>query len=273
MGLQRKNRIKSKKEMLCRVFLFGISMISVILFGGMVFWLLKNGISVWSLNFVLSKTSVIKGNTGLWEYLVNTICLLLFTLLLAGGMGIMAAVYLCEYVENQKTIPYIHFAIEILTGIPSIVFGLFGMVFFGEVLGLGYSLISGILTLTIMILPIMIENTKEVLQTVPKEYKMGALALGAGKWYMIRTILLPEACSGIATGLTLSAGKILGESAALLFTAGSKGSLAIAIYMLLGKGRFKEAYGAALLLVFLMLFLNLFLQYMREKQKNGKRGG
>jgi len=272
MYLQRKDRRKAKKEMLLQGILFGITMVSVTIFGGIVFWLLKSGLSTLNLNFIITETNVMTGNTGIWEYLVNTVFLLFFSLLFSGSMGIMTAVYLCEYAENERIAGYISFAIEILTGIPSIVFGLFGMVFFGEVLKLGYSLLSGTLTLTIMVLPILIENAKEALQAVPKEYKASALALGAGKWSVIQTILLPEACSGILAGFTLAAGKILGESAALIFTAGSRGSLAIAIYRFLGKGQLEAAYGTSLVLLAILVLMNLLLQWIREgyKVKRGK---
>ena len=138
------------------------------------------------------------------------------------------------------------------------------MVFFGEVLHLGYSLLNGALTLTIMILPIIIENTEEILKTIPIEYKLGALGLGAKKWQVIKTILLPQALSGIGTGLTLATGKILGESAALLFTAGSKASLSVGLYRMFGKGKIEESFTIALVLMFLMIVLNFLFQYARE---------
>ncbi len=270
MNLRQKNTRQNRKEAIITGLLFLISMVSVVIFLGIAFYLIRNGVSDLSIRFIATKTSVLKGSIGIWEYLVNTILLLVITLPVAGIIGVFSAVYLCEYVNDEKTVERIHFAIEILTGIPSIVFGLFGMVFFGEFLHMGYSLLTGVLTLTIMILPIMIENTKEILQTVPKEHRMGALGLGAGKWHMIRTILLPESISGIAAGLTLSAGKILGESAALLFTAGSKGSLAVALYMMVGKGQFQEAYSVALVLLLIIVLLNLGLQYIRDKYQQAE---
>lgn len=235
--------------------------------GGIVFWLVKNGLPMLNVEFLMESSSILKEQIGLREYLGNTVMLLLTTLFLGGGVGIITAVYLCEYVEKEKVKRAIYLAIEVLAGIPSIVFGLFGMVFFGEIMGLGYSLLCGAFTLTIMILPIVIANTQEALNMVPKEYRTGALALGAGKWQMIQTILLPGAVAGIGAGLTLSAGKILGETAALLFTAGSKGSLAVAIYMLIGKGMVKEAAGTALVLMGGILLLKLLQQYIKEYQQ------
>lgn len=262
-----------KKRVIERIFtglLFGISMLSVVLFAGMIFWLLKSGFPALSTEFLITKTSVTEGRIGIREYLLNTWGILLSTLLLAGIMGIMTAIYLCEYGKEQKMIQRIQFAIEILAGMPSIVFGLFGMVFFGEIMKLGYSLFTGSLTLTIMVLPVVINTIKIAIEEVPKSYKMDALSLGAGKWYIVQTILLPEAVSGIAAGLTLAAGKILGESAALLFTAGSKGSLAVAIYLFLSKGWMEEAYATALLLLGIMFGFNLLLQMFMERKRHGK---
>ena len=270
MELQKADKKKKITERLFIWCLFGITILSAVLFAWIIFWLLKSGIPALNTEFLVTKTSVIEGNIGIREYLFNTWCILLSTLVLAGMMGIMSAVYLCEYGKNQEILKKVHFAIEILAGIPSIVFGLFGMVFFGEVMKLGYSLFTGSLTLAIMVLPIMIKSTKTAIEEVPNSYKLGALSLGAGKWYMVRTILLPQAFSGIAAGFTLSAGKILGESAALLFTAGSKGSLSVAIYLFLSKGWMKEAYAAALLLLGMMFILNLLLQVFREREKYRK---
>ena len=270
MDLQKTDKEKRIIERVLIGILFGISMLSTVLFAAIVFWLLKNGLPTLNAEFLMTKTSVIEGKIGIREYLLNTWCILLSALFLAGVMGIMTTIYICEYGKNQNILNKIHFAIEILAGIPSIVFGLFGMVFFGEGMKLGYSLLTGSLTLTIMVLPIVIKSTKMAIEEVPDSYKMGALSLGAGKWYMVRTILLPEAVSGIASGLTLSAGKILGESAALLFTAGSKGSLSVAIYLFLSKGWMEEAYASALLLLGMMFMLNLLLQMFREKKKHRK---
>lgn len=141
------------------------------------------------------------------------------TLLIATPLGIGSAVYLNEYARPGKAVRLIEFTTETLSGIPSIIFGLFGMVFFGNTLGLGYSILTGALTLTLMILPLITRTTQEALKTVPDSYRHGALGIGATKWYMIRTILLPSAMPGILTGVILAIGRIVGESAALLFTA------------------------------------------------------
>lgn len=239
------------------------SMVSIGLFVGIAFFLIKNGMTGLSLSFLTMNSDILKDKTGILEYLVNTLILLSVTLPLAGTVGVLGAVYLCEYAKNKRLTDKINLAIEILAGIPSVVFGLFGMVFFGEVLHLGYSLLTGALTLSIMVLPIILENTKEALKKIPLEYKQAALGLGAGKWHMTKTILLPQSISGIGAGVTLSAGKLLGDSAALLLTAGSKGSLSVALYMMIGKGKFAESYSIALLLLILMLCLNLLIQYFK----------
>ena len=239
-------------------FLLLCCFISIGLFAGISFCLIREGLP-----------EFFKGISAwhyLKEYFINTLWLLALTLPAAGILGVAGAVYLEEYAKNETVTSVIQFAIEILAGIPSIVFGLFGMVFFGELLHLGYSLLTGSLTLILMILPLMLENTREILKTIPKEYRLGALGLGAGKWQMLWTVLLPEAVPGILAGFTVSTGKILGESAALLFTAGSRGSLSVALYRMIGKGQIEECYQIALILLFLMILLNLFFQYIREQR-------
>lgn len=145
----------------------------------------------------------------------------MITLLLATPIGVGSAIYLNEYARPGKLVRFIEFTTETLSGIPSIIFGLFGMVFFGNLFHLGYSILTGALTLTLMVLPLITRNTQEALKTVPESYRTGAMGIGATKWYMIRTVLLPSAMPGIITGVILSIGRIVGESAALLFTAGS----------------------------------------------------
>ena len=139
-------------------------------------------------------------------------------------IGVGAAVYLNEYAKPGKLVSMIEFATETLAGIPSIIFGLFGMMFFGQTLHLKYSILTGSFTLTLMVLPLITRNTQEALKTVPDSYRSGAIGLGAGKWHMIRTILLPSAMPGIITGVILAIGRIVGESAALLFTAEARAS-------------------------------------------------
>ena len=195
--------------------------VSVILLIGIIGYVFIKGIREVNWTFLSSVTSALKGTTGIAGNILNTIYIILLTLLVAAPIGIGSAIYLNEYAKPGKIVKIIEFTTETLAGIPSIVFGLFGMMFFGNTLGLGYSLLTGALTLAIMVLPLITRNTQEALKRVPDSYRNGALGMGATKWYMIRTILLPSAMPGIVTGIILAIGRIVGESAALLFTAGS----------------------------------------------------
>lgn len=156
-------------------------------------------------------TSKLKGTVGIAGNLLNTLMIVVLTMLVALPVGVGAAVYLNEYAKPGKLVSLIEFATETLSGIPSILFGLFGSMFFGETLHLGYSLLTGALTLTLMVLPLITRNTQEALKTVPDSYRHGAVGLGAGKWYTIRTILLPSAMPGILTGAILAVGRIGGR--------------------------------------------------------------
>ena len=186
-------------------------------------------------------------------------------------LGVCAAVYLNEYATNHKLVRAISFAVETLTGIPSVIFGLVGMLFFIQLLGLKAGILAGGLTLVVMVLPTIISNTLESLKTVPVAYREGALALGSGKWHMIRTVVLPNALDGIATGCILSIGRIVGESAALLYTAGfglilnsfmtalqsSSATLTVALYVYATeRGELDVAFSVATILMLLTFLLN-----------------
>ena len=192
-----------------------------------------------------------------------------------------AAVYLTEYATNHRLVNAIEFATETLAGIPSIIYGLVGMLFFAQMLGFQTSLLSGGCTLVIMILPTIIRTTQESLKTVPQSYREGALGLGATKWYMIRTIILPSSVDGIVTGCILSIGRIVGESAALLFTAGvgtvvannifsaftrSGGTLSVALYMYVSeRGEFDVGFAIAAILMLLVLCINGAAKLVEKK--------
>ena len=205
---------------ICLCAFFSVALLAVLLG-----YVLVRGIGVVNWQFLTTVTSVLKGTVGIAGNLLNTLLIVVLTMLIATPLGVGAAVYLNEYARPGKLVSAIEFATETLSGIPSIIFGLFGSMFFGETLGLGYSLLTGSLTLILMVLPLLTRNTQEALKTVPDSYRTGALGLGAGKWYMIRTVLLPSATPGILTGAILAIGRIVGESAALLFTAGSAKAL------------------------------------------------
>lgn len=262
------------------IFLYGLvylcAGLSVALLVVLLAYVLIKGIGQVNWQFLTTVTSVLKGTVGIAGNLLNTLIIVLITMLIATPLGVGAAVYLNEYAKPGRLVSSIEFATETLSGIPSIIFGLFGSMFFGETLGLGYSLLTGSLTLILMVLPLITRNTQEALKTVPASYRSGALGLGAGKWYMIRTVLLPSAAPGILTGAILAIGRIVGESAALLFTAGSAkalpktlgklfskvfhsgGTLTIQLYLsATSEGDFDTAFGIAVVLLVLVLCINL----------------
>lgn len=250
----------------------------------MIAFVLKRGISSVNWSFLTTVTSVRKGTIGIAGNIVNTILLILVSMLIATPVGIGAAIYLNEYAKPGRLVSVIEFTTEVLSGIPSIIFGLFGMMFFGETLGLGYSILTGSLTLILMVLPLITRNTQEALKTVPDGYRNGAIGLGAGKWYMIRTILLPSAMPGIITGVILAIGRIVGESAALIFTAGSAkllpkgflgifekifqsgGSLTIQLYLsATSEGDFDTAFGIAVVLLVIVFAINMLTKFLTKR--------
>ncbi|GJN64187.1 MAG TPA: phosphate ABC transporter permease PstA [Candidatus Faecalibacterium intestinipullorum] len=230
--------------------------------------------------------SYIKDTIGILPNIVNTVYLVVVTLIITLPLGVGAAVYLTEYAQNKKLVAAIEFATETLTGIPSIIFGLVGMLFFCQLLGLQASLLAGSLTLVIVTIPTIIRTTQESLKTVPQSYREAALALGSGKWYMIRTVILPSSIDGIVTGCILAIGRIVGESAALLFTAGmgmsmnnffgsvdnfvhsSGASLTVALYVYAReRAEFDVAFAIAAILMILTLVINLAASLVGRKLK------
>ena len=232
-----------------------------------------------------TKPSYINDTIGILPNIMNTVYLVLITLVITLPLGVGAAVYLTEYASNRRLVSAIEFATETLTGIPSIIFGLVGMLFFCNFMRLGKSLLAGCLTLVIMTLPTIIRTTQESLKTVPQSYREGALGLGAGKWHMIRTIVLPSSVDGIVTGCILAIGRIVGESAALLFTAGmgmslnnffsldgflhsSGASLTVALYVYAKeRAEFDVAFAIAAILMILTLVINLSAKLVGRKLK------
>ncbi len=208
-------------DMVLKMAIYGASVISVALLLGIIGYVFQKGVHIVDWSFLTTVSSARKQTVGIWGNLINTLYIIVITLFIATPLGVGTAIYLNEYANNPKFVSLIAFTTETLSGIPSVIFGLFGMVFFGETLGFGYSILTGACTLTLMVLPLITRNTQEALRTVPDSYRSGALGMGATKWYMIRTILLPSSMPGIVTGVILALGRIVGESAALLFTAGS----------------------------------------------------
>ena len=233
-----------------------------------------------------TKPSYLRGTVGILPDILNTLYIILTTLLFVLPLGVGAAIYLTEYATNKRLVSMIEYAAETLSGIPSIIYGLFGSLFFCQFMDLDKSLLAGALTLVIMNLPTIMRTTQESLKTVPQSYREGAFGLGAGKWRVIRTVVLPNCVEGVITGCILSVGRIVGESAALLFTAGfahalngffeglfSSGStLTVALYVYATEeGNFEVAFAIAAILMILTLLINLSAmligKYFERKNK------
>ena len=223
-------------------------------------------------DFLSGTSSYIKDTIGILPNILNTLYIILLAMAIVLPLGVGAAIYLTEYAANRRVVELIEFATETLTGIPSIIFGLVGMLFFVQKMDLQAGVLAGSLTLVVMILPTIVRTTQESLKTVPQSYREGALALGAGKWRMVRTVVLPNAVDGIVTGCILAIGRIVGESAALLFTAGfglelnnfltsmqaSSATLTVALYVYANeRGETAVAFAIACILMVLTLLINL----------------
>ena len=260
-----------------KVLIYLAAGVAIALLVGIMGYVFVRGLPQVSWQLLSTVQSSLKGTFGILGNIINTIYIIVITLIIAAPIGIGSAIYLNEYAKPGKLVRTIEFTTEILSGIPSIIFGLFGMVFFGMTLKLGYSVLTGSFTLTLMVLPLITRNTQEALKTVPDSYRSGALGIGATKWYMIRTILLPSAAPGILTGVILSIGRIVGESAALLFTAGSgfqlpknlfgklfesSGTLTIQLYLSMQKAKYDQAFGIAVVLLIIVL-----VKRKKDKQK------
>lgn len=233
-------------------------------------YVLVQGIPNLTWEFISTKPSYLNGTIGILPDILNTIYIVIATLLIVIPLGVGAAVYLTEYATNRKVVGTIEYAAEALSGIPSIIYGLVGMLMFSN--HFGTCLMAGALTLAIMNLPTIMRNTQESLKTVPQSYREGAFGLGAGKWRVIRTVVLPNCIDGVITGCILSVGRILGESAALLFTAGfahslngffdglssAGATLTVALYVYAKEdGEFGVAFGIAAILMILAFGINL----------------
>ncbi|MCD8390747.1 MAG: phosphate ABC transporter permease PstA [Firmicutes bacterium] len=274
---------KRPADMLLLGLVYFAGAFTALLLLGIIVYVAARGIGSIDWTFLSTVKSVAKGTYGILGYMVNTLYIIIITLVIATPIGIGAAVYLCEYAKPGKIVSFIEFATETLSGIPSIIFGLFGMAFFGVSCHLGFSILCGSLTLTIMILPIIIRTTQEAIKTVPESYRQGALGLGAEKWHIIRTIVIPSALPGIVTAVILAVGRIVGESAALLFTAGSSyilpktlasvfphilesgGTMTIGLYLEMSEGNNDNAFGIALILIILVLGINALTKLISGK--------
>lgn len=284
------NETISKKRRVKIVLLNGLIWTSAglicILLLGIVLCILYKGLPHITGTLLTSKPSLLDGTVGILPNILNTLYIILITLAIVLPLGVGSAIYLNEYARNKKAVKIIELATETLAGIPSIIYGLVGMLIFVQFCSLGTSLLAGALTLVIMTLPTIIRTTQESLKTVPDSYREGGLALGAGKWYMIRTVVLPSAIDGIITGCILSTGRIAGESAALLFTAGmanemlsiidavspnnAGSTLTVSLYMYAKeRGDFDTAFAIAAILLILTLIINLSAKFATKKLKKG----
>ncbi len=249
-------------------------------------YILAKGIPNISWELLSTKPSYLSGKIGILPDILNTVFIIVATLVFVLPLGVGAAVYLTEYAKNKRIVAVIEYAAETLSGIPSIIYGLVGMLFFCQFLNMQTSLLAGALTLVIMNLPTVMRTTQESLKTVPQSYREGAFGLGAGKWRVIRTVVLPGCIDGVITGCILSVGRILGESAALLFTAGfahalngffeglhsAGATLTVSLYVYAKEqGEFGVAFAIAAILMILTLLVNLLAmlvgRWFKRRQK------
>ena len=262
------------------LYLWGLLVCALLVF--LIGYIFVRGLPLVTWELLSTQTSMLKGTTGILPHIASTIYIIVLSMAIVLPLGVGAALYLTEYASNRRLAAIIEFAAETLTGIPSIIFGLVGMMVFIQLMGLKAGILAGGLTLVVMILPTIIRTTQESLKTVPQSYREGALGLGAGKWHMIRTVVLPNAVDGIVTGCILAVGRIVGESAALLFTAGfgtvlysfgealnnSSATLTVALYLYANeRGRTDIAFAIAAILMILTLVINLSASLVGKKLK------
>ena len=267
-----------------------LMLFSVLLTGALVLFLigyvLWKGIPNITWELLSTKPSHLRNQIGILPDILNTVYIVIATLLIVLPLGVGAAIYLTEYARNKKLVAVIEYAAETLSGIPSIIYGLVGMLFFCQFLNMQTSLMAGTLTLVIMNLPTIMRTTQESLKTVPQSYREGAFGLGAGKWRVIRTVVLPGCVDGVITGCILAVGRILGESAALLFTAGfahalngffrglrsAGATLTVALYVYAKEqGEFGVAFAIAAILMVLTLLINLAADLVGAYYRRKKR--
>lgn len=266
-----------------KALIWGSAILTCVLLAFLIGYIFYRGVPYLSWELLTSQSSYVKKTIGILPNLMNTLYIILVAMVIVLPLGTGAAIYLTEYATNKKLVKLIEFASEALTGIPSIIFGLAGLVLFSEMFGLKQGILAGGLTLVMMVLPVIIRTTQESLKTVPNAYREGSLAMGASKWHMVRTVVLPNAVDGIVTGCILSIGRIVGESAALLFTAGfglvlndfftalesSSATLTVALYIYASeRGETNVAFALAVILMTLTLILNFSANYAAKKLKN-----
>ncbi len=274
------------RDGILRALIYLSALIAILLLAGLIGYIFYRGLPNLSWEFLTTQRKVLEDKIGIFPNILFTLYMIITALVIALPIGIGAAIYLNEYAANKRLVRFIEFSTETLTGIPSIIYGLVGMLFFSQKLGLKSSVLAGSLTLVVMILPSIIRTTQESLKTTPQSYRDGALALGATKWYSIRTIVLPCTIDGIVSGAILAVGRIVGESAALLFTAGagyvlvtnyfkalstSGGTLSVMLYVYtMESGEFDVGFAIAAILLILVLIINFSAKAAKKRlKKNG----
>ena len=270
-------------------FMYAATTIILLFLAFLIGYILFRGLPNITIQFLTSKPSLVRETIGILPNILNTVYVILMTIIVVLPIGIGSAVYLNEYAKNKRLVGLIELATETLAGIPSIIYGLVGMLIFVRFFSFGTSLVAGAMTLAIMTLPTIIRTVQESLKAVPDSYREGALGLGSGKWHMIRTVILPSSIDGIVTGCILSIGRIVGESAALLFTAGmaneiigflsaplpnnAGSTLTVALYMYAKeRGEFNIAFAIAAILLILTFIINLAAKFAAYKFKKGGTG-
>ena len=286
MDQEKITRKRKRYALLMKIAMLAATVITAALVLFLVVYVFARGAGNITWELLSTKPSYLSGRIGILPDILNTLYIVLAALIVVLPLGVGAAIYLNEYAKNKRIVAIIEGAAETLSGIPSIIYGLVGMLFFCRFLGLKTSLLAGALTLVIMNLPTVMRTTQESLKTVPQSYRDGAFGLGAGKWRVIRTVVLPGCVDGVITGCILSVGRILGESAALLFTAGfahaiyglfeglvSPGAtLTVALYVYAKEqGEFDAAFSIAAILMVLTILINLSAtlvgKYFERKRK------
>lgn len=281
VSLMKKRRRPGDLILYALIYFFSaVILFMVLYFLGYILW---RGLPMLTPEFLSSAPNPIEHTEGILPAIINTLYIIVLSLLISVPIGVGGAVYLNEYAKNRRLIRIIEFTTETLSGIPSIIFGVFGYVFFCTTLGLKVSLVSGALTLTLMVLPTIIRTMQEALKAVPKSYREGAAGLGAARWYTIRTILLPAAMPGLVTSIILAAGRVVGESAALILVAGgsaiymprgnlfqqlmgSGGTLSVELYRYAySQGNNDVGFGIAAVLVLIVLLLNLLTRFISRR--------
>lgn len=283
------SKLRKTGNFIKMAFMYAATTIILLFLAFLIGYILFRGLPNITIQFLTSKPSLVRETIGILPNILNTVYVILMTIIVVLPIGIGSAVYLNEYAKNKRLVGLIELATETLAGIPSIIYGLVGMLIFVRFFSFGTSLVAGAMTLAIMTLPTIIRTVQESLKTVPDSYREGALGLGSGKWQMIRTVILPSSIDGIVTGCILSIGRIVGESAALLFTAGmaneiigflsaplpnnAGSTLTVALYMYAKeRGEFNIAFAIAAILLILTFIINLAAKFAAYKFKKGGTG-